>query len=93
MPAKKLSLAEQLNAEKKQQDTEGQNIGSKLESSPEKSKPAPSRMGKKVLSVHLPVNVVKQYRMLCLEQDTSSEKMMAEALNLLFVKHGKPDIA
>lgn len=52
-----------------------------------------SRQGRRgLLSYHDPVTI-KQLQELALERDTSQQKLMSEALNLLFVKHGKPPIA
>jgi hypothetical protein len=35
----------------------------------------------------------RQLRMLAAENDTTQQDLMAEALNLLFQRHGKPPIA
>ena len=52
-----------------------------------------SRQGRRgLLSYHDPVTI-KQLQELALERNTWQQKLMAEALNLLFVKHGKPAIA
>ena len=52
-----------------------------------------SRQGRRgLLSYHDPVTI-KQLQELALERDTSQQKLVTEALNLLFVKYGKPPIA
>jgi hypothetical protein len=52
-----------------------------------------SRQGRRgLLSYHDPVTI-KQVQELALERDTTQQKLITEALNLLFVKYGKPPIA
>lgn len=53
----------------------------------------PSRRGKKALTVHFDPGVVRQLKMLGIEQDRSTQAMVAEALNDFFEKHGKPPVA
>lgn len=52
-----------------------------------------SRVGKKALLTHHDPAVLVQLKQLALEQDTSQQKLLSEALNLLFIKHGKPPVA
>ena len=54
---------------------------------------APSRRGKKVVSGYFDTEVSKQLKILCVEQDTSLQALLTEALNDLFIKHGKSPIA
>lgn len=54
---------------------------------------APSRRGKKVVSGYFDAEVSKQLKLLCVENDTSLQALLTEALNDLFVKHGKSPIA
>jgi hypothetical protein len=54
---------------------------------------APSRRGKKVVSGYFDAEVSKQLKILCVEQDTSLQALLTEALNDLFIKHGKSPIA
>ena len=54
---------------------------------------APSRRGKKVVSGYFDSEVSKQLKLLCVENDTSLQALLTEALNDLFVKHGKSPIA
>jgi hypothetical protein len=48
----------------------------------------PSRAGKRVLSVYLDPLAWKQLRQLALDNDTSTQALGEEAVNLLFAKHG-----
>ena len=54
---------------------------------------APSREGKKAVSGYFDPGVSKQLKLICLEQDTNLQALLKEALNDLFVKHGKSPIA
>jgi hypothetical protein len=52
-----------------------------------------SRQGRRgLLTYHDPMTI-RQLQELALEQDTSQQKLVAEALNLLFVKYRMPPIA
>ena len=59
---------------------------------PQALKPAtvrsPSRAGKRVLSIYLEPIAWKQIRQLALDNDTSTQALGEEAINLLFEKHG-----
>lgn len=48
----------------------------------------PSRAGKRVLSIYLDPLAWKQVRQLALDNDTSTQSLGEEAINLLFAKHG-----
>lgn len=52
-----------------------------------------SRVGKKALLTHHDPAVLVQLKQLALEYDTSQQKLLSEALNLLFIKYGKPPVA
>jgi hypothetical protein len=54
---------------------------------------AKSRRGKKALLTHHDPAVLVQLKQLALEQDTTQQKLIAEALNLLFTSYGKSPIA
>lgn len=54
---------------------------------------APSRRGKKVVSGYFDTEVSKQLKILCIENDTSLQALLTEAINDLFIKHGKGPIA
>lgn len=49
---------------------------------------APSREGKRVLSIYLDPLAWKQLRQLALDTETPTQALGEEAVNLLFAKHG-----
>jgi Antitoxin-like ribbon-helix-helix len=53
----------------------------------------PDRDGRVPMPFWTGVAAKRQLRMLAAEQDTTQQALMAEALNLLFARHGKPPIA
>ncbi len=53
----------------------------------------PSRAGKRVIAGHFDPAAARQIKQLALDQDTSVQALLGEALNDLFTKHGKPPIA
>ena len=53
----------------------------------------PSRRDTKPITVHFPREVRKQLKALAAEQDRFVDDMVAEALNLLFVRYKRPEIA
>lgn len=55
--------------------------------------PQPSRRATKAITVHYPAEVRKQLKMLAVENGRNIDDMVAEALNLLFVKYRKAEIA
>lgn len=57
------------------------------------SKVPPSRRGKRAIVGHFDPIVCKQLKLLAVEQDKSSQALLAEALNLLFQSYGKKPIA
>jgi len=52
-----------------------------------------TRVGTKQIAAHFPEDVAWQLRALAVERKTTIQNIMAEALNDLFAKHGKPEIA
>ena len=54
---------------------------------------APSRRGRKAVTIYLDTAAHRQLRMLGLETDRSGQDLLVEALNDLFQKHGKARIA
>ena len=52
-----------------------------------------SRLGTKPITVHFPREVRHQLKILAAEQDKHIETMVGEALNLLFAKYRKGEIA
>lgn len=53
----------------------------------------PDRVGKKQTIFHLPEAAKKQLAMLAIEVDQTQQALLSEALNDLFKKYGKPEIA
>ena len=64
-------------------------------SPPPTRKPAaqPSRAATKAITVHFPEEVRRTLKLLAVEQGRNVDDMVAEALNLLFVRYRKPEIA
>ena len=54
---------------------------------------APSRRGRKAVTIYLDTAAHRQLRMLAIEQDSAVQHLAVEAVNDLFQKHGKPRIA
>ena len=52
-----------------------------------------SRVGKKAITGFFEPEVSKELKMLIVEQDTSNQELIREALNDLFIKYGKKPIA
>ena len=59
----------------------------------EKSKRPPSRQGLKTVCVHVDPAVQKELRYLALDEDTTVQALMVEALNMLMNSRGKPPLA
>lgn len=53
---------------------------------------SPSRRGKRNVSVYVNPTAAKQLRLLMVEQDTTVQALMEEAMNDLFRKYGKSAI-
>ena len=49
----------------------------------------PSRVGTKFIGGHFPPNVAKQLKMLAAEEETTTQALLEEAIDLLFVKKGR----
>jgi hypothetical protein len=56
-------------------------------------KPQPSRRNTKPITVHFPEEVRRQLKSLAADQGRHVDDMVGEALNLLFAKYRKPEIA
>lgn len=54
---------------------------------------APVREGTRAIGGHFAPEVLKQLKMIAVENDTTNQKLLSEALNLLFTNYGKPPIA
>jgi hypothetical protein len=52
-----------------------------------------SRKGKKPLLTQHDPAVIRQLKMLAVRLGTTQQKLVAEALNMLFIKHGEQPIA
>ena len=64
-----------------------------IEETPVKSTKSKSRSGTRAVGGHFPPEVQKQLKMIAVENDTTNQLLLAEALNLLFQKYDKPPIA
>ncbi len=53
----------------------------------------PSRRGRKAIMGHFDPAVSRQLKQIGLDNDTTMQDLLSEALNDLFAKHGKPPIA
>lgn len=53
---------------------------------------ARSRIGKSNVTGYYPSAVKKQLRIMAAEKETTIQNLLAEALNDLFAKHGRPEI-
>ncbi len=58
-----------------------------------KAKAPPDQGRGSPITVHFPKQVRDQLKILAVQNDTTLHCLMAEALNDLFAKHGKPEIA
>lgn len=59
------------------------------------SRPTPprTRVGTKQVAAHFPEDVAWQLRALAVDRKTTVQNLLAEALNDLFAKYGKPEVA
>ena len=55
--------------------------------------PPPSRNGTAPVTVHISPEARKILRQLALDEDTSLQSLMVEAVNMLLAQRGKPEIA
>ena len=53
----------------------------------------PSRQGQKMVAGYFDPTVHRQLKMMCIEEDTTIQDLLTDALNGLFVERGKPPIA
>lgn len=53
----------------------------------------PSRDGRKLIAGHFDPKVAKQLKLLAVEEDTTVQALLEEALDLLFVKKGRDRVA
>jgi hypothetical protein len=78
--------------------TKRQDLGKMFATLPPDKAPAaserrPDRVGKRATLFQLPAAAKKQLAILAVEQETTQQALLSEALNDLFKKHGKPAIA
>ena len=59
----------------------------------EPSNPRPGRVGTKLIGGHFEPAVARQLRLIAAEEDTTIQALLAEALDLLFVKKGKTRVS
>jgi hypothetical protein len=64
-----------------------------LEAQPTSPAAPPSRQGKKTIAGHFDPAVSKQLHQIALDEDSSVQALLREALNDLFIKRGRPPIA
>ena len=91
--AKKTNLAAALHEASRKPAISGQKQEELQQVETSKPELPPSRKGKKAIAGHFDPAVSKQLKQLALEQDTTVQALMAEALNDLFEKYGKKTIA
>ena len=53
----------------------------------------PGRAGAVPITVHFPIEVRDQLKIMAIEQRRPMHRLIAEAFNVLFAKYGKPQIA
>ena len=59
-----------------------------------KSGPRPSsRLGTAAITVHFPERVRRQLKAMAADEGRTMDDAIGEALNLLFARHGRPEIA
>lgn len=66
---------------------------SEQETYPDNPHYRPGRADKSNVTGYFPPEVKKQLRLMSAEQDKTIQKLLAEALNDLFAKYGRPEIA
>lgn len=87
---KKNSLADALLKEPKPDTADN---GRPSKSAPRSSSVAPSRIGKKAVTVWFEPDAVRQLKMIGIEKGVTMQEMMREALNDFFAKNRKAQIA
>ena len=59
----------------------------------QKPKPRPSRVAMVYVAGHFPAEVQRQLKIMAAEESSTVQALLGEALDLLFAKRGKPQIA
>lgn len=67
-------------------------VAAERASAPKNGRP-PSRQGAVQIAAFFPEDVRAQLKVVAAEQRRDVQDLLAEALNLIFVKYGKPEIA
>lgn len=97
MSAKRKSLGAALLAAKEDQPIPNKPVPAQHEADPAEQgtayTPPPSRQGKRFIGAHFEPEVAIQLKVLAATSDTTSQELLRDALNLLFVKHGQNPIA
>ena len=92
--ARKSSLSDALQHAASQKTPEPPLIEAPTSPPPVPASPVPpSRAGKKTVAGHFDPAVSKQLRQLALEEDTTVQELLREALNDLFDKRKRPRLA
>ncbi|MDE0120751.1 MAG: hypothetical protein OXS33_03340 [bacterium] len=91
--AKNPSLADALQAFDRRTSTESAAADPSPSSHQRKSAQPPSRRGKKALIGYFNPSVSKQLKQIALDEDSSVQHLLGEAIDLLFQVRGKPMIA
>lgn len=88
----KKTLADAFNERKEKKESAADTGNPAVEKITQSHLP-PSRRGKKRLEVWVSPEARKQLKLIAVEEDKSQDRVMADALNMLFAKHGVPPIA
>jgi hypothetical protein len=57
------------------------------------TKPPPSRAGKRLIAAFVDPKVLKQFRLIVLENDSTVQETIVQLINEYFQRNGKPPIA
>ena len=90
MPKK--NLADAFSERQKQKEVSAETVNPAVEQITQTHLP-PSRRGKKRVEAWISPEARKHLKHIAVEEDKSQDRVMADALNLLFEKHGIPPIA
>ena len=88
----KKNLADAFNERRETKESNTENSNLAVEKITQSHLP-PSRRGKKRVEAWISPEARKQLKLIAVEEDKSQDRVMADALNMLFAKHGIPPIA
>ena len=88
----KKNLADAFNERREKKESNTENSNPAVEQITQSHLP-PSRRGKKRLETWVSPEARKHLKLIAVEEDKSQDRVIADALNLLFEKHGIPPIA